>query len=57
MKTINEPLPSKRRVKASKHSAKAIICGYTAILVITALCGYYVYDIARRQQIYDNLSI
>ncbi len=57
MKTKNEPLPSKRRVKASKHSAKAIICGYLSVLVITALCGYYVYDIARRQQIYDNLSI
>ena len=57
MKTINEPLPSKRRVKASKHSAKAIICGFAALLVVTALCSYYVYDIARRQQIYDNLSI
>ena len=57
MKTKNEPLPSKRRVKASKHSAKAIVFGYLSILVVTALCGYYVYDVARRQQIYDNLSI
>lgn len=57
MKTINEPLPSKRRVKASKHSVKTIIGGYAILLMVTTLCGYYVYDIARRQQIYDNLSI
>lgn len=57
MKTNKEPLPSCRRDKGMKHSVKSLIFGYSLLLMSTTLIGYYVYDMARRQQIYDNLSI
>lgn len=57
MKTKKEPSPSKRRVEVNKHNTKLVICSYSIIFAVTVLCSYYVYDIARRQQIYDNLSI
>lgn len=59
MKSINDPLSCKKRNKrtAKKSNVKILTGSFTLVFVVTTLLGYYVYDIARRQRIYDSLNI
>lgn len=59
MKSKSEPLSTKKRGKrmAKKSDKRILYSGFSLIFISTLLLGYYVYDIARRQRIFDNLNI
>jgi len=59
MKSINDPLSRKKRKTrvAKKSDVKVLMSSFVFVFTFTTLLGYYVYDIARRQRIYDSLNI
>ena len=59
MKSNNDPLSCKKRNKrpAKKSDVKVLMSSFVLVFTFTTLLGYYVYDIARRQRIYDSLNI
>ena len=59
MKSINDPLSCKKRKTrvAKKSDVKVLMSSFVFVFTVTTLLGYYVYDIARRQRIYDSLNI
>ena len=59
MKSINDPLSRKKRKTrvAKKSDVKVLMSSFVFVFTVTTLLGYYVYDIARRQRIYDSLNI